>query len=126
MRGMVHCMGIMSYFGVNHMAKKTDVNKSEEIRKVFAESPKAKAKEVVETLKATGIDVTESLVYAVKKGMKGKKKGKTSKATATPKTHAAPSSNGVLSVGASIATVRECATRVGGMTALKEIVDALQ
>lgn len=108
------------------MAKKTDVNRSEEIRKVFAETPKASAKEVIATLKAKGVEASEGLVYAVKKGMKGKKKGKKAKAAATPRTHAAPSSNGVLGVGASIATVRACADKVGGMSALKEIVDALQ
>jgi hypothetical protein len=40
-------------------------------------------------------------------------------------TKAAPSSNGVLGVGASIAVAKAAAEKVGGWPALKEIVDAL-
>ena len=39
---------------------------------------------------------------------------------------AAPSANGVLPVGASITHVKGLAGKVGGLAALKEIVDALQ
>ena len=109
------------------MAKKK-VNKSEEIRAVFAATPGASAKEVVAALKEKGIDVSEGLVYAAKKSKKGKKKGgrpKASKAVAPAKT-AAPSSNGVLGVGASIAVARAAADKVGSWAALKEIVDAMQ
>jgi hypothetical protein len=105
------------------MAKaKVEVNKSEEIRTVLAATPGASAKEVVATLKAKGIDVTDALVYAVKTNLNGKKKkpGKVSKtmvATPSPKVH--------LGVGASIALIKTTAEKVGGWSSLKEIVDAL-
>lgn len=118
------------------MAKaKSEVNRSEAIRGAFKELPDAKAKEIVAHLKGKGIEVTEGLVYQVKKMSKkkkpGRKPGKVSqvsapKATAPQAKAAAHSSNGVLSVGASIALVRSTAEKVGGLGALKEIVEALQ
>ena len=106
------------------------VNKSEAVRTVLAETPAASAKEVVATLKAKGIDTNESLVYSVKQNMAKKKASK--KAAAPAKTVApakiavAASSNGHLGVGASIAVAKAAAEKVGGWSALKEIVDALQ
>ena len=98
---------------------KAEINKSEEIRKVFAEHPGATAKEVVAKLKAQGIEASEGLIYSCKPGKK-KKKG------AKSKTKAAPSDNGALTVGASIAVAKDAAGKVGGWAALKELVDALQ
>ena len=109
------------------MAKKT-VNKSEEVRTVLAATPAASAKEVVATLKQKGIDVSENLVYGVKQDLakKAPKAKATSKAVvAAPSKVTAPSSNGVLGVGASIAVAKAAAEKVGGWSALKEIVDAL-
>jgi len=49
------------------MAKnKVEVVKSDEVKRVLAESPGATAKEVVETLKEQGINISDALVYAVK------------------------------------------------------------
>jgi hypothetical protein len=110
------------------MAKaKVEVNKSEEIRTVLAATPGASAKEVVATLKAKGIDVTDALVYAVKTNLNGKKK-KPGKASQAKATFAAPSPSSKvhLGVGASIALAKMTAERVGGWSTLKEIVDALQ
>lgn len=115
------------------MAKaKSEVNKSEAIREAYKELPDAKAKEIVAHLKAKGIEVNEGLVYQVKKISKkkkpGRKPGKGSQAkavVAAPAKIAAPSSNGVLGVGASIAVAKAAAEKVGGWAALKEIVDAL-
>jgi hypothetical protein len=108
-------------------SSKKSVNKSEEIRTLFTATPTASAKEVVATLKAKGIDVSENYVYGVKKTLTPAKKKarKTTVKTAAPTTAAAPSSNGQLSVGASIAVVKAAAERVGGWATLKEIVDAL-
>ena len=108
-------------------SSKKSVNKSEEIRTLFTATPTASAKEVVATLKAKGIDVSENYVYGVKKTLTPKKKKppKTPVKSAAPTTAAAPSSNGQLSVGASIAVVKAAAERVGGWATLKEIVDAL-
>jgi arginine repressor len=106
---------------------KKSVNKSEEIRALFTATPTASAKEVVATLKAKGIKVSENYVYGVKKTLTPAKKKarKATVKTAAPTTAAAPSSNGHLSVGASIAVVKAAAERVGGWATLKEIVDAL-
>lgn len=113
------------------MAKtKPDVNRSEAIREAYKELPDAKAKEIVAHLKAKGIEVTEGLVYQVKKIAKKKKPGRKPGtqvkvvAAAAPKI-AAASSNGKLGVGASITLVKSTAEKVGGWSALKEIVDAL-
>ena len=108
------------------MAKaKTGVNKSEAIRQAFKELPGAKAKEIVAHLKAKGIVVAEGLVYAVKKTSKKKKPGRKPGKTMAVKANAT-SSNGHLSVGASIALVRSTAEKVGGFGALQEIVEALR
>jgi hypothetical protein len=122
------------------VAKKTTVNKSEAIRSVLKANPSASAKEVVATLKQTGIDVIEGLVYKVKQKMRPAAQAPKAKATvqapapvqAVPPVHAAapakiaaPSSNGVLGVGASINVAKAAAEKVGGWAVLKEIVDAL-
>jgi hypothetical protein len=111
---------------------KSTVNKSQAIRNAFKELPDAKAKEIVAHLKAKGIEVTEGLVYQVKKISKkkkpGRKPGKVTQAhavVAVPAKIAAPSSNGHIGVGASIAVARAAAEKVGGWASLKEIVDAL-
>jgi hypothetical protein len=119
------------------MAKvKSEVNKSQAIRDAFTELPNAKAKEIVAHLKGKGIEVSEQLVYQVKKVSKKKKTGR--KPGNAPKAKSmvaapAPSSNGVLAhsskgalgVGASIAVAKAAAEKVGGWATLKEIVDAL-
>jgi hypothetical protein len=99
------------------------VNKSEEIRTLFTATPTASAKEVVATLKAKGIDVSENYVYGVKKTLSPGKKATAKVAPA--KIAAAPSMNGKLGFGASITLVKSTAEKVGGLAALKEIVDAL-
>jgi hypothetical protein len=104
--------------------KKVEVVKSDEVKRVLAERPDATAKEVVETLKEQGITISDALVYAVKKKLKpGTKKAPAPK---TPAKLVAPSSNGRIGVGASIGVARAAAEKVGGLAALKEIVDALQ
>ena len=59
------------------MAKaKTGVNKSQAIRDAYKTLPDAKAKEIVAHLKAKGVEVSEQLVYQVKKTSKKKKPGR--------------------------------------------------
>jgi hypothetical protein len=114
------------------MAKaKSELNRSEAIREAIKAMPNAKAKEVVAHLKEKGIEVSEQLVYQVKKVAKKKKPGRrpatTAQVKAVPvKAPVAASSNGHLSMGAAIALVRSTADKVGGYAALKEIVEALQ
>jgi hypothetical protein len=112
---------------------KSEVNKSEAIRDAFKTLPAAKAKDIVTHLRGKGIEVTEGLVYKVKRIKKkrkpGRKPGQASQTNATltaPTKVATPSSNGRLGVGASIAIAKAAAEKVGGWSALKEIVDALQ
>ncbi len=107
------------------MAKmKLRVNKSDAIREAYKVTPDATAKAIVAHLKEKGIEVSEGLVYKVKKTKKkpGRKPGTVPQAKTTV---AAPSSNGHLGVGASIAVAKAAAQKVGGWAALKEIVDAL-
>jgi hypothetical protein len=113
---------------------KAGLNRSEAIREAFKALPSAKAKEIVSYLRNKGIEVTEGLVYQVKKVEKSKNRKKpgrkpgfkvTAARTLGTKTAAAPSSNGKLSVGASITLVKATADKVGGWNVLKEIVDAL-
>jgi hypothetical protein len=121
------------------MAKaKPVLNRSEAIREAYEEWPDAKAKEIVSHLQKKGIEVNEGLVYQVRKMSKKKNAGKAPpakvvqakapqvKAAPQVKSSPAPSSNGVLSVGASIVLVKATAHKVGGFAALKEIVEALQ
>ena len=59
------------------MAKsKVKMNRSQAVREFFTANPKASAKEVVAGLGEKGITVKEGLVYAVKGGMKEKKRRK--------------------------------------------------
>jgi len=56
------------------MAKQRNgVNKSEEIRQLFRSNPTMPVKEVISTLAARGIKVTDNLVYFIKGKMKGRK-----------------------------------------------------
>lgn len=126
------------------MAKTTvGVNKSEAIRQAYKALPNAKAKDIVAHLKGKGIEVTEGLVYQVKKTGKKKAGKKPAQApiaaatiTATAKPAAptkvaapakvgTPSSNGRLGVGASIVIAKAAAEKLGGWAELKEIVDAM-
>jgi hypothetical protein len=110
------------------MAKVKDgINKSQAIRDAYEALPSAKAKEIVAYLKEKGIEVTEGLVYQVKKIAKKKKRGRKpgpQVKAAVPKT-TTYASNGKLGVGASITLVKATAAKVGGWAALKEIVEAL-
>jgi hypothetical protein len=88
---------------------------------MFSEHPSATAKEIIAKLKAQGIEASEGLIYSCKPGKKKKQKE-----PKKGKAKAAPSSNGVLSVGTSISVAKDAAEKVGGWSVLKEIVDAMQ
>jgi hypothetical protein len=140
---MYNCTVASAYqnlqIGESEMAKATvGVNKSEAIRQAYKALPNAKAKEIVAHLKGKGIEVTEGLVYQVKKISKKKKTGKKPAQApmvtetiaplakiATPAKVVAPSSNGRLGVGASIVVAKAAAEKLGGWIQLKEIVDAM-
>jgi hypothetical protein len=109
------------------MAKaKTEVNKSQSIRDFFTSNPKAKAKEVVEALGKNGIKVNEGLVYAVKGGMKERKRRKKRVVKAALAAHSA----GTPAVAKAdaltmIREVKALAAKAGGYAKLMELVAAL-
>ncbi len=105
------------------MAKqKSDVNKSDEIRKLFRENPKIPASEVRSTLAAKGIKVSDNLIYFVKGHLKGKK-GRRKKARQMVAKVAATTGNH--DPVKTIVKVKGWANEVGGLKKLKELVDAL-
>ena len=97
--------------------------KSQAVRDILAENPKAKAKEVVEALKAKGISVTANLVYFLKGAAKSTKKRQMKRQARKDKAAAVVSNKG--DVVALIHDVRSLAHKVGGYGKLRELVDAL-
>jgi hypothetical protein len=110
------------------MAKAKGKNRSQSIRDYLTANPEAKAKEVVEALGKNGIKVNDGLVYAVKGGMKEKKRRKKKVAKAAMAAVSKPSSNGQASKTDALTMIREVkalAQKAGGYAKLKELVDAL-
>ena len=113
------------------MAKTKGKNTSQTIRDYLTANPEAKAKEVVEALAKTGVKTNEGLVYAVKGGMKEKKRRKKRVAKAAMAAVSKPSSNGQPSKPSKpdaitmIREVKALAEKAGGYEKLKELVDAL-
>jgi len=103
------------------MAKKTaEVNKSQAIRNMLAEHPKAKASEIVTLLGQKGIKVSDNLVYLVKaKGKAAKRRQKRAKAMANSQ------QAGVANPVELIRAVKVLAERAGGLRQLKQLVDIL-
>ena len=104
------------------MAKSSDngINKSEAIREVIAQNPKAGSKEVVNLLGQRGIKVSSTLVYYImSKGKLAKRKQKREKVAALSRgTHAANPVELVLKVKA-------LAREAGGINDLQRLVNAL-
>jgi hypothetical protein len=108
---------------------KVKTNLSTSIRDYYTANPDAKAKEVVAGLAEKGITVKEGLVYAVKGGMKEKKRRKRQVVKAAL---AATGGHGVgitaVAKTDALTMVREVkalAAKAGGYEKLKELVDAL-
>ena len=107
------------------MAKrKNGVNKSEEIRQLLKANPAITASEVVSTLNAKGIKVSDNLYYFIKGKMKGRKSRRkraqkmvasVAKATSTTNSDAL----------ATILKVKALANEVGGLKRLKALIEAL-
>ncbi len=97
--------------------KKSDgVNKSEEVRQQLNQTPAMSVKEVVATLGAKGIKVQPSLVYFIKGKLKQKKRKQISRDMKQA---------GVANPVDLILKVRGLAEQAGGMTKLKQLIDAL-
>lgn len=107
------------------MAKKNDgVNRSEEIRKVLKANPTIGLKEATAELAKKGIEVSTGLFYFVKGQMKGRK-ARTTKAQNTVTKVAEFSQVTRSDAVSTILKVKACAREVGGMKALKALVEAL-
>jgi hypothetical protein len=92
------------------------VNKSALIREILTGNPGTPVKEVVATLAGKGHPVQPSLVYFIKGKMKRQKRREIGKRMA---------SAGVANPVDLIIRVRNLAGEAGGMTKLKQLVDAL-
>jgi hypothetical protein len=101
---------------------KSELNKSEECRKLLKANPEMSVKDVVATLADRGIMVTNNLVYFVKgriKGRKGRQK-KVREVVARVAT-----TTGQDDAVKTILKVKGWAVEVGGLKKLKALVDAL-
>jgi hypothetical protein len=100
--------------------QKTHVNKSAAVKAVLAKNPKAPVSEVVSTLAAQGIRVSNTYAYAIKsKGKAKRRREKREKAVATS------NSLGVLDPVDLIREVKNLAVRTGGLRHLRQLVDVL-
>lgn len=97
-------------------------NKSQAIREMFSQDPKAKANEIVAALAAKGIEVKPSLVYIVKGKMSQMRFHKRKKAA---KVRAATQKTGSSDPIALVVQVKELAKKAGGMENLKRLVIVL-
>jgi hypothetical protein len=96
-------------------------SKSESIRMAMKDNPKSPPAEIVEILKAKGVEVAVGLVYQVKANLAAKKKPKEPKAS----TKAPAASNATVSIAA-LGEVKKLAESVGGLDNLEKIVQALK
>ena len=109
--------------------KSSEVNRSAAIRDLFKAKPDITASEAIAALAATGITISDHLVYKVKGQMAGRKKRRRKahrKAIAVAV--AAGTTNAPIVKSDALATIRKvkaAATEVGGLRTLKGIVDAL-
>jgi hypothetical protein len=109
-------------------AKTNGITRSQSIRDYLTANPTSTAKEVVVALGKTGVKVNEGLVYAVKGGMKERKRRKARVVKAAKAASSSASSNGQASKADAltmILEVRALATKAGGFDNLKGLVNAL-
>ena len=117
-----------------HGQAKDAINKSEEIRQLLKANPTISASDAIAALGKTGIKVHKNLFYYIKgrlKGRKGQKKGVrqvVDKATEVASTGAKIAESTYISeidALAMILKVKTFAAEVGGLSQLKDLVDAL-
>jgi hypothetical protein len=98
------------------------VNKSAAIREAFAKNPNLSVKDVIAQLGESGVEVKANLVYLIKGKMKGAKGQRMkTKRRAAKVAHAAGNHDAV----ATILKVKKFANDIGGLGALRAIVEAL-
>lgn len=111
------------------MAKTAGVNKSQAVREILTENPKATVREVVAALAAKNIEVSDNLVYSIKGEFKEKSKRK--KKIAKAALAAVKPSNGPSTAASrtdAITMIREVkalAAKAGGYERLIELAKAL-
>jgi hypothetical protein len=98
-----------------------EANKSAAVRAILKTNPKAPVKEIVSTLAAQGVKISENYIYTLKSGMKAKKR------VEKPQRMVAVNRNGTSSANPVdlIRDVKHLAARAGGLRTLKELVDVL-
>lgn len=103
-------------------SRRGGVNKSQAIRDVLAKSPDMKVSDIVALLVSQGVDAKSNLVYLIKGKVKGEKgrRGRIHQNAASTATAA-----GSTDALGTILKVKKLAVDVGGLRALKELVDAL-
>ncbi len=95
-------------------------NKSEAIREVLAQNPKAQSKEIIDILALQGMKVQPSLVYMVKsKQRRQKRRQKRERAVESS------ARTGVANPVALILKVKALASEAGSIKNLKQLVDVL-
>ena len=105
---------------------KSGVNKSQEIRDLYAKNPKTPVKLAVEALAKRGIKVAPSQIYFVLGGVKGKakrKKGQQRRSVAA--SQKSGNKTGMTDPVVIITDLKALADRAGGMGNLKRLIDVL-
>jgi hypothetical protein len=102
--------------------QRSEVNKSEEVRRLIKADPKVSAKEVIAALSERGITVTDSLYYFVKGKMKGRRSRREKAHRVVDKV---ATTTGKVDAVKTILNVKRWAAEVGGLKNLKALVDAL-
>ena len=96
------------------------VNKSEAVRGVLAQTPKATSKEVIAQLAEKGIRVTPTMVYYVRSKLKlAKRRAKRERVAESSRKTAAKNPVEL------VLRVKDLAREVGGIKHLKQLVDLL-
>jgi len=111
-------------------APKTDVNKTQEIKKALAASPDKGPKEISDALKAKGLDIKPGYVSTIKTNLKAKakkapKKKAVAKKKATGKKPAAKVSAATDITFEQLCKAKELAQELGGVDKAKEALSAL-
>jgi hypothetical protein len=106
------------------MAKKNDINRSEEIRQLLKANPEIGPKEVVAKLAEKGIEVSNALFYFVKGQIKGRNARKTKVQKTVTKVAESTHTTRTDAVS-TILKVKAWAREVGGLKNLKALVEAL-
>jgi arginine repressor len=101
-------------------------NKTQAVRVLLKQTPKATVEEVISTLAAKGIEVKKGLVYLVKSSMKSKKRRQKREKVATDMVTATSSSSGSgIDPLTAIKQIKGLAAELGGMKKLRALVEAL-